>query len=88
MRIYWLAYGEYRGRRELKPFLRYVISRYQADNRNMAYRFYVTTALQNIPQGKCTTISFYDMLYKEQEEEKTADEIAMDVIAKAGLILR
>ena len=54
----------------------------------MAYRFYVTTALQNIPQGKCTTISFYDMLYKEQEEEKTADEIAMDVIAKAGLILR
>lgn len=54
----------------------------------MAYRFYVTTALQNIPQQKYTTVSFYDMLYPKPTEEKSAEEIIDDVISKAGLILR
>ena len=54
----------------------------------MSYRFYVTTCLQNIPQQKYTTVSFYDMLYPKPEDNRSAQEIASDVIAKAGLIVR
>lgn len=55
----------------------------------MAYRFYVTNALQLIPQSKYTTHSFCDMLYpkEEEEEEKTAEEIVDEVAKKAGLTI-
>lgn len=69
--------------------MRYVVARIEEYNREMAYRIYVTDSLQGIPQGKYTTVRFYDMLYsKEEEEEKTAEEIVQDVVQKAGLILR
>lgn len=54
----------------------------------MAYRFYVTNCLQNIPQNKYITKSFHDMLYPEPEDTRSAEEIVEDVVAKAGLILR
>jgi len=68
--------------------LRYVIARIEEDTREMTYRFYVTTCLQNIPQQKYTTVSFYDILYPKPEDNRSAEEIAADVIAKAGLIVR
>ncbi len=68
--------------------MRYVIARIEEDTREMTYRFYVTTCLQNIPQQKYTTVSFYDILYPKPEDNRSAEEIAADVIAKAGLIVR
>lgn len=64
------------------------MARIEEDCREMTYRFYVTTCLQNIPQQKYTTVSFYDMLYPKLEDNRSAEEIAADVIAKAGLIVR
>lgn len=86
--MYWLAYGEYRGRRNIRPFLRYVIARLDEENREMAYRIYVTQSLQNVPQNKYITKSYYDMIYPKPEDNRSAEEIADDIIEKAGLIMR
>ena len=51
----------------------------------MAYRFYVTDSLQYIPQQRYTTKRFYDIIYAKPEDTRTGDEIAVDVIKKAGL---
>lgn len=64
------------------------MARLADEDREMAYRIYVTTALQNIPQGKYTQVSFYDMMYPKPEDTRSAEEIAHDVIEAAGLILR
>lgn len=51
----------------------------------MTYRFYIANALQNIPQNKWYAKSLYDIMYPKPEDNKSGDEIAMDVIKKAGL---
>ena len=68
--------------------MRYVIARLDEEDREMAYRFYVTNSLQNIPQNKYITKTFYDMLYPEPQDDRSAEEIVDDVVAKAGLVLR
>lgn len=56
----------------------------------MTYRFYVANSLQNIPQGKYTALTLYDVLYpvenEDEEDERTGDEIAIDVMTRAGLV--
>lgn len=56
----------------------------------MTYRFYVANSLQNIPQGKHMTLTLYDLLYNpvedEEEDERTGDEIAIDIMTRAGLV--
>lgn len=54
----------------------------------MAYRFYVTDSLRYVLEGKRITKSFYDMLYEEKKEEKSAEEIIKEVMEKAGLKMR
>lgn len=51
----------------------------------MAYRFYVTNSLQNIPQSKYCTASFSEILKPKPKDTRTGDEIALDVMQKAGL---
>lgn len=64
------------------------MARLNEDSREMAYRIYVTSALQNIPQQKYTTVSFYDMLYPKPVDNRSAEDIAAEVIKKGGLIVR
>ena len=85
MRIFWLCYGEYRGKRELKPFLRYVEARIDEHNREEAYRIYVTRSLQLSPQGKYINVSLDSLLSPKKIDTRSGDEIATDVIKKAGL---
>ena len=68
--------------------MRYVVARLQEYGREMTYRFYVANSLQNIPQNKYTTMSLYDLLYNENDinDERTGEEIALDIIQRAGLI--
>ena len=54
-------------------------------NREEAYRIYVTKSLQLAPQNKYLQVSFYDVLQRNNEEEKSGDEIAVEVISNAGL---
>lgn len=57
--------------------------------RESAYRFYVTDALQNIPQNKYSKRRFYDIIYTDMQKthyaEKSGDEIAVDIMKRAGL---
>lgn len=67
--------------------MRYVVARLEEYSREMTYRFYIANSLQNIPQGKYTTKTLYDLMYEptEEDDEKSGDEIAFDIIMRAGL---
>ena len=84
-RIYWLSYGEYKGRRELRPFLRYVEARIEEYNREETYRIYVTRSLQIAPRGESLTKKYYDIVNPRVEEHISGDEIVADVMKRAGL---
>ena len=51
------------------------------------YRQYVTEQLRMIPQGKSFRESWHDMVESAlvAPDTRTADEIALDVITRAGL---
>lgn len=55
----------------------------------MAYRSYVTKSLQLIPEHKQITISFNDMIDfdKRSADTEDANEVARDIIQKAGLTI-
>lgn len=65
--------------------MRYVNARYEQEYRDMAYRFYITNSLQNIPQNKYCTTSFSEIIKPKKVDQRSGDEIALDVIKKAGL---
>lgn len=69
--------------------MRYVVARLEEYSREMTYRFYIANSLQNIPQGKYTTKTLYDLLYDSaevEEDNRTGDEIAIDIMTRAGLV--
>lgn len=65
--------------------MRYAIARYQKDQRELAYRIFVTDCLQLAPQGKYRTDRFADCLKTRKADNRTGDEIAVDVIKRARL---
>lgn len=65
--------------------MRYVEARFEQRQDDLAYRIYVTDSLQNIPQGKYYTGRYADRLIRKPIDNRTADEIAEDIIRAAGL---
>lgn len=65
--------------------MRYVLARFKKESIDKAYRIFVTDALDYIPQNKYHTTRFADIVYFKNEDTRTGDEIALDVIKKAGL---
>lgn len=72
--------------------MRHVMSRYQEYQRAQACRLYITDALKAIAEntsnfaGGCKMqIRFADLLDGKAHDERTAQEIADDVIKRAGL---
>lgn len=63
--------------------MRYVEARIEEFNRDEAYRIFVTTSLQLAPQQKYLTKGYSELL--ERKEEKSGDEIAVEIMQKAGL---
>lgn len=51
----------------------------------MAYRFYIAESLRNIPQQKFMSKTLMDVLNQKPIDKRSGDEIALDVIKKAGL---
>ena len=65
-------------------------SRIEEQDREFAYRIYVTESLRNIPQSKALTknlIDFYKSL-NEPVDRRSGEEIAQDVIVRAGLKIK
>lgn len=51
----------------------------------MAYRYYIARSLQLIPQDKYVTMSLNELLNSKPADNRTGDEIVVDVMEQAGL---
>lgn len=67
--------------------MRYVDARIEEYNREEAYRIYVSTSLQLIPQNKCLQKSYREILNDMNRvvDTRSGDEIVADVMLHAGL---
>jgi hypothetical protein len=68
--------------------MRYVRAKIDEDFEKMAYRCYVTDALQLAPQNKYTAKRWIDVVSKKPVDDRTPEEIAFDVIKNAGLVMQ
>lgn len=74
-------------------FLRYATARYKTEQREAAYRFYVSECLKIISEntanyggGKFMNKSFYDVLNSHSSASvKNAEEIIEDITKRAGI---
>lgn len=66
--------------------MRYVEARLDEFYRDERYRIYVTRSLQLAPQGGWLTTPYDDIV--RPEPELTGEDIAIDVITKAGLVFK
>ena len=62
-----------------------MIARYEEYDRERAYRIYVTKSLQLIPQNKYITVEFAEALNPHDTDNRSGEEIVIDVIKNAGL---
>ena len=74
--------GEYVGVKRLDVFILYVGERLKAKNEEKTYRIYVTDCLKGFVGGKKRWID-----YITPPKTFNADEIANDVIKRAGLVI-
>lgn len=65
--------------------MRYVEARIDEYNREEAYRIYVTKSLQLIPQNKHLTKDYGEIMKPQKIDQRSGDEIAIDIMRKAGL---
>ena len=65
--------------------MRYVEARIEEHHREEAYRIYVTKSLQLIPQKKYLAKDYYDILKPQNVDNRSGDEILLDIMHRAGL---
>ncbi len=72
--------------------MRYAMARYQSQQRDLAYRIYVTDCLRmvtentaKISNGSYTVAKFSDIINPKPVENRTGEEIAADIIKRAGI---
>ena len=72
--------------------MRYAITRYQSQQRDLAYRIYVSDCLRIISEntarmsnGSYVTAKFSDIINPKPVENRTGEEIAADIIKRAGI---
>ena len=80
----WLCLGEYRGPRQARVFVRYMVERMWRERLEESYRSYVTDQLRYIPQGMYLQSRWHD-LSKPSGPSESAEEIAESVISRIGL---
>ena len=72
--------------------MRYAIARYQSQQRDLAYRIYVTDCLRmatentaKMSQGSYKAARFYDIINPKPVDNRSGNEIAADIIKRAGI---
>lgn len=78
----------------MEAFMRYAFARYNTYQREVAYRIYVTDCLRIITENTAVPIRgtymrgrYADFLEKPVKDGRTGEEIAAEVIKKAGLVV-
>ena len=72
--------------------MRYATARFNQHQRDLAYRIYVTDCLRmatentaKIGQGAYTAARFYDIINPKPVDNRSGNEIAADIIKRAGI---
>ena len=72
--------------------MRYATARFNQHRRDLAYRIYVTDCLRmttentaKMSKGAYTTVRFYDFINQKPVDKRSGDEIAADIIERAGI---
>ena len=72
--------------------MRYAMARYQSQQRDLAYRIYVSDCLRIISEntakiggGSSITAKFSDIINPKPVDNRTGEEIAADIIKRAGI---
>ena len=72
--------------------MRYAMARYQSQQRDLAYRIYVTDCLRIISEntakmcgGSYITAKLADIINPNPVDNRTGEEIAADIIRRAGI---
>lgn len=70
--------------------MRYVMARFDTERREDTYRFYLTDCFYLSGQNKHFTVRYEDLIKGRWKppQDVDGDEIAADVIAKAGLVVK
>lgn len=75
--------------------MRYALARYQTSQRDLAYRIYVTDCLRTISENTAKAVGgshikkrFAAAMGYLKEDTRSGEEIAADVIQKAGLVVK
>ena len=72
--------------------MRYAMARYQSQQRDLAYRIYIADCLRILSEntakvggGSYITAKFADIINPKPVEKRTGEEIAADIIKRAGI---
>ena len=65
--------------------MRYAMATYRQERDDQAYRIYVTDSLYFQGQNKYLNVRFSDLIKPKEVDERTGNEIALDVIRKLNL---
>ena len=72
--------------------MRYATARFNQHQRDLAYRIYVTDCLRmatentaKMSQGSYTAARFYDIINPKPVGSRAGEEIAADIIKRAGI---
>ena len=72
--------------------MRYAMARFNQHQRDLAYRIYVTDCLRmvaentaKLSQGTYTATRFYDIISQKPVVNRPGEEIAADIIKRAGI---
>ena len=72
--------------------MRYAMARYQSQQRDLAYRIYVSDCLRIISEntakmcgGSYITAKLADIINPNPVDNRTGEEIAADIIKRAGI---
>lgn len=66
--------------------MRYALARFKKEQRDDAYRIYITDSLYYLRREESLTYRYFDWINKDTNiDYRTADEIAVDIIKRANL---
>ena len=72
--------------------MRYATARFNQHQRDLAYRIYVADCLRmatentaKMSQGSYTAARFYDIIIPKPVDNRSGNEIAADIIKRAGI---
>ena len=72
--------------------MRYAIARYQSQRRDLAYRLYVSDCLRMVTEntakavcGSYISAKFADIINPKPVDNRNGEEIAADIIKRAGI---